>query len=315
VLYAARANVPGTPFSVAAAPQFRSLDNGQTWTQVRDMLGGAFPNGPAAIMAVPRPGVAVDRWAMVGSAPPMVGSPAPHRSDDAGATWSAVTNPFGTWPDAGFMVPSGGGVATRTGGSTTGPGTWVSCDYFQSITQAGVAGPVGTAGTLISVLRFSTSIGPGEELLAVVGRAGGMGAWHTTDGGETWADRGTVPVGFAVWYGLARAPNGRVLMYPVSGGGGAMDLWTCDDAPAGMATPRAICEFAIPIGAPLARIAGCALLTFVNEPCGGLPPLTVPETCEAPLGAFVLGVTCLGDSAPLARRLARGRRRRTHAHA
>jgi hypothetical protein len=151
-------------------------------------------------------------------------------------------------------------------------------------------------------------------LLASTARSG-QAVWHTTNGGETWADRGSVPVALGVSYTLARIPGGRVLLYGSSGGGGVTDCWSCDDPPTDVATPRTICPFTVPIGAPLARIAGCALLTFVNEPCGGLPPLSVPETCEAPLGAFVLGVTCLGDSAPLARRLARGRRRRTHAHA
>jgi hypothetical protein len=141
-------------FYTVAAPQFRSDDAGQTWTEVRDTLA-SFPGfvGVGAIFAAPRPDVPVDRWVLAGA----------KRSDDVGATWQTVT---GVVPDAAFIVPSGGGVSTQVGGMTGGPTLQVSCDYFQT-NRPPAAAPSGNANTVIQTLGFGPAVAGGEELIAI----------------------------------------------------------------------------------------------------------------------------------------------------
>ena len=337
VTYDAFANVPVTPVAHRAVPQYQSLDGGETWTFVRNMRGvHPFPAnnlGPATVFPVPRPGVAMDRWVMVG------GDSFVNYSDDSGATWTPSSGT--SRPEGGFIVPVGGIVYVESGSGIGGPTQSLSCDYGG--TRVGAAGPGGATGSAFSILPFPASVAGGEEMIAATKRPASTATIisHSTNGGETWTDMGDVPTAFAVQYTLAQAPSGRILLYAVSGGSGATTAYfTCDDAPTGIPTLRSICPFVVeppatmrpvsdcaqtalasepcavirplappapaPVGlsrealdvaaavtAAMVAIQGCSALTFVTEPCGGIA-INPIDTCAAPLGRFLLGFTCLG---------------------
>ena len=325
--YHAYAEVPGAPVVHTATPQYRSLDNGETWTQVRNMKGvypfSANPSaaeGPNTVLGVPRPGVALDRWVMVGGP---THTNFVNYSDDAGATWTGSTATGGhTGPSDAKILQTGGMVFVLPGTGAFGPGEQISCDYGASRLLISTSGVGGDANSTFGVLQFGTA--GGDELLAST-KSGGQRIWHSTNGGETWADRGAIAVGFAVSYTLARAPNGRTLLYNSSGGSAAMDLWTCDDAPTDVWTPRTICPFVVEPPDNVGPPPPCPpAWGFTPVPCAQPCPTTpegaeiaallapilarrralytprFPEfTCARPLGAFVLGSHCLGVLPPV----------------
>ena len=320
--YHAFAEVPGAPVLYTATPQYRSLDGGETWVEMRNMKG-VYPftanpgaaEGPSTVLGVPRPGVAQDRWVMLG------GVNGVNYSDDAGTTWTASpTNGGHTFPSDAKILKTGGMVFVLPGTGAFGPGEQISCDYGASRTLIQTSGIDGTAGTTFNVLQFGTA--GGEELLAATKSAAQVPRttiWHSLDGGETWTDRGNVPTGFTVSYTLARTPTGRVLLYSSSGGAGATECWSCDDPPVDRALPRTICPFVVPTGKPCPPAWG-----FTPVPCAQPCPTTpegaeiaallapilarrralytprFPEfTCARPLGSFVLGSHCLGVLPPV----------------
>ena len=322
ITYSAFANVPGAPVSHTGMRQYRSLDDGETWVEIRNMLG-TYPYvatmSLSTVFPVPRPGVAMDRWVMVG------GDGFVNYSDNSGATWTSSSG--STRPTSGFMVPSGGLVFPEVGSSIGGPTLALSCDY--GITRVGAPGPGGALNSQFNTMNFPASVAGGEEMIAATKRSTASSVtaiWHSTNGGETWTDMGDAPTTFGVPYGFARTPSGRIILYAIGGGTGATSAYcTCDDAPTGIPTPRSICPFVVEPPDNVGPPPPCPpAWGFTPVPCAQPCPTTpegaeiaallapilarrralytprFPEfTCARPLGAFVLGSHCLGVLPPV----------------
>lgn len=257
--------VSGTFFE-AGTLIYRSLDNGATWTLVRDMKG-VYPfasnpttlDAPDRVLSVKRSSSEPDRWFMFG------GTGALNYSDDLGETWTQSTY-SGLLPFVGFTLRAGGMVVFSNGTGAFSPDVKVSCDKGETFTTVAAYSAATPANVLVAAVQFNGL----EELVVAVRDNTGLSTsiWYTSNGGETWTELGQLATVFAnpvylAWF------NGIMVLYTgTTAVAGGPQVWTIEDSPAGVATARSVC----PGLTPVRRVAAI-------PDCG---PTLIPTMCVEP---------------------------------